>query len=236
MCGCRNHGVIILIKLTNFHPFYIMNLILSNQKTSRCVFKMMKKRSVIVPGRRNARESARGYGKEGSLVPVPYGARESVGCRRENLGTRLKCSVCRRLLLPLLHAEKGRRPFSACNTGNRIRLHAGKSSTKFCRWNRDTFKMALENHMVRAITFRGIIGKLQKIWTVIWTDQRAKKVVSDSPGLVDFAIGLVNSVLNLSDGQVKYFEEFNLQKNFEINSAHHKILGASWNDVWASKC
>ena len=34
--------------------------------------------------------------------------------------------------------------------------------------------------------------------------QRAKKVVSDSPGLVDFAIGLVNSVLNLPDGQVKY--------------------------------
>ena len=28
--------------------------------------------------------------------------------------------------------------------------------------------------------------------------------MSDSPGLVDFAIGLVNSVLNLPDGQVKY--------------------------------
>ena len=33
--------------------------------------------------------------------------------------------------------------------------------------------------------------------------QGAKKVVTDSPGLVDFAIGLVNSVLNLPDGQVK---------------------------------
>ena len=32
--------------------------------------------------------------------------------------------------------------------------------------------------------------------------QRAKKVVSDSLGLVDFAIGLVNSVFNLPDGQV----------------------------------
>ena len=52
----------------------------------------------------------------------------------------------------------------------------------------------------------------------------AEKVVSDSPGLVDFAIGLVNSVLNLPDGQVNYFEEFNLQKNCEINSAHQKIL------------
>ena len=48
--------------------------------------------------------------------------------------------------------------------------------------------------------------------------QRAKKVVSDSPGLVDFAIGLVNiSVINLPDGQVKCFEEFKLQKNCEIN-------------------
>ena len=38
--------------------------------------------------------------------------------------------------------------------------------------------------------------------------QRAKKVVSDSPGLVDFAIWLVNSVFNLPDGQVMFFEEF----------------------------
>ena len=37
--------------------------------------------------------------------------------------------------------------------------------------------------------------------------QRAKKVVSDSPGLVDFAIGLVNSVLNLPNEQVMLFED-----------------------------
>ena len=55
--------------------------------------------------------------------------------------------------------------------------------------------------------------------------QRAKKVVSHSLGLVDFAIGLANSVLNLPDWQVKYFEEFSLQKNCEINSTHQKILG-----------
>ena len=30
--------------------------------------------------------------------------------------------------------------------------------------------------------------------------QCAKKVVSDSPGLVDFATGLMNSVLNTPDG------------------------------------
>ena len=36
-------------------------------------------------------------------------------------------------------------------------------------------------------------------------DQHAKEVVSDNLGLVDFAIGLVNSVLNLPDGQVIFF-------------------------------
>ena len=36
----------------------------------------------------------------------------------------------------------------------------------------------------------------------------AKKVVSDSPGLVDFAIGRVYSVFNLRDGQLMFFEEF----------------------------
>ena len=44
--------------------------------------------------------------------------------------------------------------------------------------------------------------------SLIYSKQRAKKVVSDSPGLVDFVIGLVNSVFNLPDGQVMIFEEF----------------------------
>ena len=61
--------------------------------------------------------------------------------------------------------------------------------------------------------------------------QRAKKVVSDSPGLVDFAIGLVNSVINLPDGQVKFFlgiqEESILQKSCKINSADQNVFGAS---------
>ena len=38
--------------------------------------------------------------------------------------------------------------------------------------------------------------------------QRAKKVLSDSPGLVDFAIALVSSVFNLPNGQVMFYEEF----------------------------
>ena len=38
--------------------------------------------------------------------------------------------------------------------------------------------------------------------------KRAKKVMSDSLGLVDFAIGLVNSVFNLLDEQVMFYKEF----------------------------
>ena len=45
-------------------------------------------------------------------------------------------------------------------------------------------------------------------------DPHAKKVMSDSPGLVDFAIGLLKSVLNVSDGQMNsFFRKFRLQKN-----------------------
>ena len=54
---------------------------------------------------------------------------------------------------------------------------------------------------------------------------RAKKVLFNSPGLLDFAIGLVNSVINLSDGQVKFFEEFKLQKMCEINLLIETFLG-----------
>ena len=40
------------------------------------------------------------------------------------------------------------------------------------------------------------------------SEQRAKKEMSDSPGLVNFSMGLLNSVFNLPDGQVMFFEEF----------------------------
>ena len=51
--------------------------------------------------------------------------------------------------------------------------------------------------------------------------KRAKKVVSDSPGLVDLAIGLVNSVLKLA----QWAMEFKVQKICEIKSAHKKVTG-----------
>ena len=40
--------------------------------------------------------------------------------------------------------------------------------------------------------------------------QRAKKIVSNSLRLVDFAIGLVNSVLNMPDRQLKFFGEIHI--------------------------
>ena len=42
---------------------------------------------------------------------------------------------------------------------------------------------------------------------------------------MDFAIRLVNSVINLPDRQVKFFEEFKLQKNCEINVLIKTFLG-----------
>ena len=61
-------------------------------------------------------------------------------------------------------------------------------------------------------------GKFLLVETPIWaldsgiplTIQRAKKVLSDSPGLVDFAIGLVISVLKLPDGQVLFWGEIQI--------------------------
>ena len=56
--------------------------------------------------------------------------------------------------------------------------------------------------------------KMYKILVQIWmasslvSMQPAKKVVSDSLGLVDFVSRLVNSVFHLPDGQVMFFEEF----------------------------
>ena len=49
--------------------------------------------------------------------------------------------------------------------------------------------------------------------------------MSDSLGLVGFAIGLVNSVINLPDRQVKFFEESKLQRNCEINLLVKTFLG-----------
>ena len=64
--------------------------------------------------------------------------------------------------------------------------------------------------------------------------QRAKKVMSDSPGLVDFAIGLVIFFLNLPDGQVLFFGEIQITEGLQSILLIKKGLGAIWNDLWAS--
>ena len=55
--------------------------------------------------------------------------------------------------------------------------------------------------------------------------QRAKKVVSDSPGLVDFVIGLVNSVFNLLDGQVMFLSNSNKRRTVKSILLVKKLLG-----------
>ena len=62
--------------------------------------------------------------------------------------------------------------------------------SSLCEWNLDS-------------AFQSLVGMPDSLCY-----QRAKKVLSDSPGLVDFTIGLVNSVFNLPDGQVMFCEEF----------------------------
>ena len=51
-----------------------------------------------------------------------------------------------------------------------------------------------------------LVPVVQKLHSTIHR-QRAERVVSDSQRLMDFAIRLVNSVFNLPDGQVMFFEE-----------------------------
>ena len=53
--------------------------------------------------------------------------------------------------------------------------------------------------------------------------QHAEKVVFDSPGLVYFAIGLVNSLLNLLDRQVKSLWEFNYYRR-TVNNIGHQLF------------
>lgn len=59
----------------------------------------------------------------------------------------------------------------------------------------------------------------------------AKKVLSDSPGLrKDFAIGLVDSVLNLPNGQTKFFGGIQITEVYMVDkSTDHRKL-SPWLD------
>ena len=63
-------------------------------------------------------------------------------------------------------------------------------------------------HMEELVWNRTVVLIGQQIWILLLSQQRAKKVLSDSLGLVDFAIGLVDFVFSLPDGQVMFYEEF----------------------------
>ena len=54
--------------------------------------------------------------------------------------------------------------------------------------------------------------------------QDANKVMSDRPGLVDFAIGLVYSVLNLSTKQVDFFLEIQISRKTVISFDHKQYF------------
>ena len=62
------------------------------------------------------------------------------------------------------------------------------------------------------------------------------KVVSNSPGLEDFAIGLVIFVLNLPDGQVLFFGKIQITEGLQSILLIKKGFVASWNDLLASTC
>ena len=61
-----------------------------------------------------------------------------------------------------------------------------------------------------------------KLRSTCYQQQQGKKVVSHSPGLVDFAIGVVFFVLNLPDGQELFFWGNSNYRRIVINPANQK--------------
>ena len=55
--------------------------------------------------------------------------------------------------------------------------------------------------------------------------QGTKKFRSDSPGLVDFVVGLVDFILHLPDGQVKFSGKFLSEINWQEHCKTWKIFG-----------
>ena len=65
-----------------------------------------------------------------------------------------------------------------------------------------------------------LTGNTMRFYPEIQKLQHAEKVVFDSLGLIYFAIGLVNSLLNLLDRLVKSFGEFNYYRRTANNFGH----------------
>ena len=56
-------------------------------------------------------------------------------------------------------------------------------------------------------------------------EESAKIVMSNSSGLVDFALGLGNSVLNLPNGQVNFLRNLKSQKDCNQSCYSKRVLG-----------
>ena len=69
----------------------------------------------------------------------------------------------------------------------------------------DNFLYSRNSLKYQGLDIQGPVVRRLIITNLDFNLHRAKKVVFDSPGLVDIAIRLVNSVLNLSNVQVKVF-------------------------------
>ena len=69
----------------------------------------------------------------------------------------------------------------------------------------DNFLYSRNSLKCQGLDIQGPVVRRLIITNLDFNLHRAKKVVFDSPGLVDITIRLVNSVLNLSNVQVKVF-------------------------------
>ena len=67
----------------------------------------------------------------------------------------------------------------------------------------------------------------QKHYPNLGSDEHAKKVVSNSPGPVDFAIGLVIFFLNLPNSQVLFFGGIQITEGLSSILPIKKGFGAS---------
>ena len=86
-----------------------------------------------------------------------------------------------------------------------------------------------EGHLIAGYLFIIIIIIIMIIIIIIIiiiiSVQRAKKVLSDSLVLEDFAVGLMTFVLSLPDGQVKFFENSNHRRTVYSNLLIKELLG-----------
>ena len=86
-----------------------------------------------------------------------------------------------------------------------------------------------EGHLIAGYLFIIIIIIIMIIIIIIIiiiiSVQRAKKVLSDSLGLEDFAVGLMTFVFSLPDGQVKFFENSNYRRTVYSNLLIKELSG-----------